>query len=479
VVVRVRYPVDRHRGAGRLVPRHVGATGPTGPTGPTGLTGSTGPQGTPGTAGSTGSTGAAGTPGSLWYQGSGVPASGTGVVNDHYLNTATGDTYAKTGVSTWTLAGNNKGTTGSTGSQGPIGTTGSTGPQGPTGTTGSTGPAGPANSLAIGTTTTGAPGSAAAATITGTAPSQTLTLTIPRGDVGATGAAGPQGTAGATGSQGPQGNPGTTGSTGPQGPTGSTGATGPGVAAGGTAGQYLYKTTAVDYATAWTTITAANVGAAPAASGVPAGGTTGQVLAKSSATDYATAWTTPGSAGAVPAGVLLMFAGATPPTGYLLCDGSLVSRTTYAALFTAIGTTYGVGDGSTTFGLPNFGSKFPRGNALATSGGADTHSHAVTAHTHTSAAHTHPLSAAGQAQILGNAAGTVTGGTAVATASFTRTWTGLLSSPSNPGSAQTTGSPLAGATDSTTPGVTGSTAGTTDTQNNIPGFVGVAFIIKT
>lgn len=62
---------------------------------------------------------------------------------------------------------------------------------------GPTGPAGPANSLSIGTVTTGAPGSSASATITGTAPSQTLNLTIPRGDTGATGSGGGAGVWGA------------------------------------------------------------------------------------------------------------------------------------------------------------------------------------------------------------------------------------------------------------------------------------------
>lgn len=54
----------------------------------------------------------------------------------------------------------------------------------------------------------------------------------------------------------------------------------------------------------------------------------------------------------MPAGVIVPFAGTTVPAGYLLCDGSAVSRTTYAALFAAIGTTYGPGDGNTTFNLP-------------------------------------------------------------------------------------------------------------------------------
>lgn len=54
----------------------------------------------------------------------------------------------------------------------------------------------------------------------------------------------------------------------------------------------------------------------------------------------------------VPTGTILPFGGTTAPAGYLLCDGSAVSRTTYAALFAVIGTTYGLGDGSTTFNLP-------------------------------------------------------------------------------------------------------------------------------
>ena len=54
-----------------------------------------------------------------------------------------------------------------------------------------------------------------------------------------------------------------------------------------------------------------------------------------------------------PTGTIIAFAGNTLPNGYLLCDGSKVSRTTYKKLFDVIGTTYGKGDGSTTFNLPN------------------------------------------------------------------------------------------------------------------------------
>ncbi|MBR2008283.1 MAG: tail fiber protein [Alistipes sp.] len=59
------------------------------------------------------------------------------------------------------------------------------------------------------------------------------------------------------------------------------------------------------------------------------------------------------TAGMMPAGSIIPFAGTNIPDGYLLCDGSAVSRTTYADLFAAIGTVYGSGDGSTTFNIPN------------------------------------------------------------------------------------------------------------------------------
>jgi microcystin-dependent protein len=59
---------------------------------------------------------------------------------------------------------------------------------------------------------------------------------------------------------------------------------------------------------------------------------------------------------ALPTGVILPFGGSSAPTGYLICDGAKISRTTYANLFAKIGTTYGAGDGATTFALPNYSS---------------------------------------------------------------------------------------------------------------------------
>ena len=63
----------------------------------------------------------------------------------------------------------------------------------------------------------------------------------------------------------------------------------------------------------------------------------------------------------VPAGTILPFGGASAPSGWLLCDGSAVSRTTYAALFANISTAWGYGDNSTTFNLPDMRGRFPRG----------------------------------------------------------------------------------------------------------------------
>lgn len=62
-----------------------------------------------------------------------------------------------------------------------------------------------------------------------------------------------------------------------------------------------------------------------------------------------------------PVGAITMYAGSTAPTGWFVCDGSAVSRTVYKDLFQTIGTTYGVGDSSTTFNLPNLKGKFPVG----------------------------------------------------------------------------------------------------------------------
>jgi len=63
----------------------------------------------------------------------------------------------------------------------------------------------------------------------------------------------------------------------------------------------------------------------------------------------------------VPSGMIMPFGGSSSPTGFLACDGSAISRTTYSTLFTAIATTWGVGDGSGTFNVPDLRAMFLRG----------------------------------------------------------------------------------------------------------------------
>jgi phage-related tail fiber protein len=65
--------------------------------------------------------------------------------------------------------------------------------------------------------------------------------------------------------------------------------------------------------------------------------------------------------GGVPAGTVIYHAANTPPTDFIKANGAAISRTTYSDLFTAIGTTFGVGDGSTTFNVPDLRGEFPRG----------------------------------------------------------------------------------------------------------------------
>jgi len=78
----------------------------------------------------------------------------------------------------------------------------------------------------------------------------------------------------------------------------------------------------------------------------------------------------------IPTATIVPWSSASVPTGFLECDGSNVSRTTYSALFAIVGTTYGSGDGSSTFGLPNLADNVPVGKSnnksLASTGGANT-----------------------------------------------------------------------------------------------------------
>lgn len=110
---------------------------------------------------------------------------------------------------------------------------------------------------------------------------------------------------------------------------------------------------------------------------------------------------------AFPAGMIMPFATPTAPTGWLACDGSAVSRTTYSRLFDKIGTSWGPGDASTTFNVPDFRGAFLRGfdnqrgydpNRTFASYQADdypTHTHSLT-----DPGHTHVYTAGGAASGL-------------------------------------------------------------------------------
>jgi microcystin-dependent protein len=165
-------------------------------------------------------------------------------------------------------------------------------------------------------------------------------------------------------------------------------------------------------------------------------------------------------ANANPTGSLIMWTTGTAPTGWLLCAGAAVSRSTYAALFAVIGTTFGVGDGSTTFNLPNYTNRTPYGTTVgATGGSADA---VVVSHTHTATSvvtdptHNHTI------------------GTRL---SLTGNFQGFYAPNHGSGddSTVTTSSVSTGITVATTNASTGSSG----TNANLPPYLGINFIIKT
>ena len=151
----------------------------------------------------------------------------------------------------------------------------------------------------------------------------------------------------------------------------------------------------------------------------------------------------------VPTGTINMWPTGTAPSGYLLCDGTAVSRTTYASLFAVVNTTFGVGDGTTTFNLPNYTSRFPYGASIGTTGGsADA---VVVSHTHTitDPGHLHTYDPRGNIGVGGGSYAPVAYGTSTAN------------------------------TSTSTTGITINTAGVSGTNANLPPYLGINFIIKT
>lgn len=243
----------------------TGATGPAGATGargPKGDTGATGPQGVQGPRGVKGDTGAQGPQGIQGPRGAQGPRGETGATPTITANATVsqGDpdeepscTVVKTGTN---IAPNFafvfENIKGNKGDKGDTGETGPRGPQGPQGM----------GTITIGTTTTGAAGTAASVTNRGTAQDAVLDFTIPQGAAGATGADGAAATiAVGTVSTGAPGSAVTVTNRGTSSeavldfsiPQGAAGANGIGVPAGGTAGQVLTKVDGTDFNTQWTT----------------------------------------------------------------------------------------------------------------------------------------------------------------------------------------------------------------------------------
>ncbi len=151
------------------------------------------------------------------------------------------------------------------------------------------------------------------------------------------------------------------------------------------------------------------------------------------------------SGSAIP-GVIQMYGGSTAPSGWLLCDGSAVSRTTYSALFAVIGTTYGSGNGSTTFNLPDFKGRVPVGVGTGSATGATAHTLGQKAgnenaivpyHNHGPASGTYFATGSGTFSKASNRAGTVTSGGI--TNIIRTTDAGTISNPQNTTYAGTSG----------------------------------------
>jgi len=156
----------------------------------------------------------------------------------------------------------------------------------------------------------------------------------------------------------------------------------------------------------------------------------------------------------VPTGGLIMWSTASAPSGFLLCDGTAVSRTTYAALFAIIGTTFGAGDTTTTFNVPNYTNRMPYGTTLGSTGGSA--NAVVVSHTHTATStdsgHVHNTGFAVSGDV-------VSGGPIPIVVVKT-------------GSANTASSTANITT-------TVDSAGVSGTNANLPPYLGINFIIKT
>ena len=182
----------------------------------------------------------------------------------------------------------------------------------------------------------------------------------------------------------------------------------------------------------------------------------------------------------LPPGVFMPYGGAAAPSGWLLCDGSAVNRTTYSALFTAIGIAYGAGNGTTTFNIPDMRGRVaagkddmggsaasrltsttmtPNGTTLAAVGGSQTHTLTtaeLAAHSHsvTDSGHTHSITQSGN------------------------TGSNVFIGGSGAGNSLWSLAAAATATNSNTTGITIQNAGSGSAHNNVQPTIIANYIIK-
>jgi len=190
-------------------------------------------------------------------------------------------------------------------------------------------------------------------------------------------------------------------------------------------------------------------------------GTSGDVLT-TKGTGANPVWQTPATAAGVETGTILPYGGDTSDSlsDYLFCDGSAVSRTTYSDLFAVIGTNFGVGDGSTTFNVPNMQSKFPRGTSSA-QGGATGGADSLTLTEAQMPTHNHSINDSGHSHDAPRNFGT---GSYYAQATISNDNYTYNAVP--PTSTETTG-------------ITINDAGSSDSFDNKPAYLELLYIIKT
>lgn len=161
----------------------------------------------------------------------------------------------------------------------------------------------------------------------------------------------------------------------------------------------------------------------------------------------------------VPTGSIIMWPSNTIPSDWQLCDGSAILRSTYATLYGVIGTTFGAGNGTTTFNLPNYTDRMPRGVGAAALGGTGGSADAiVVSHTHTA---TSVVTDPTHSHVIPNTSNLGGGG----------------SGPNLNGGGSTTSTNAAST--GITVATTNASTGVSGTNANLPPYLGINFIIKT